>query len=112
VVLVVYPVIHATVKTVIDKRRLMRRLMLLPPAPPSLCPRCGGIQQTVGAYWMWCGRPDPATGDRPHGDYYCATCTQCGSRKAKWDDDATYVPSDEEWRFWVHELGRSHPDGG
>jgi hypothetical protein len=101
VVVVCLSVAYGVVQTVVMRRRLLR----LPPAPPTRCPTCDATEQVFGACGCWDGARDPLTGERPNGSFYYATCTRCGSRITRWDHDAAYVPADDEWRFVVERPG-------
>ena len=81
-----------------------RRIPAISPAPPFQCPTCKGEQIDVRTSGIW-------DGEKTLGGMRYGVCHQCGGRCAqydRWDPDtlkhhydASYVPSDEEWRQQV-----------
>jgi hypothetical protein len=104
-VLIILGLFAAVIAFVVAQTTVMMwRLKRLPPPAPILCPKCGSAEHTYDSQGLWDGRRDPKTGDRPHGVFFYGTCKECGSRIAKWDDDAAYVPSNDEWQREVTSL--------
>ena len=89
-------VVYQTAQVALTIRRLRQPSPTLPRVAPRACPACGGTEHEYKAQGLWDGF-DRNTGRTTGGGYSYGVCKRCGSRWAQWDDDAPYVPSDDEW---------------
>lgn len=69
------------------------------------CPKCGHYRHTVLSSGLWDGVGND--GEWIGGGYWYGKCDRCSARWAKWNNEPTYVPSDEEWKQYVRQPNRT-----
>lgn len=62
------------------------------PGPPFRCPGCGSERIELLTSGLWDG--DGGT----YGSFESGLCKQCGGRCARYNEDASFVPTDEDWK--------------
>src|SRR4051812_41633136 len=76
--------------------RIHRALSIRTPRSPLRCPSCASEQIDVLSSGLWDGEDQAGRGIC--GIFEYGICNECGGRCARFHDDHSFVPTEEQWQ--------------